>query len=296
MALKIDDDNVIDELNMLLLNVPQNVSTLEKTRWLYMKVGELFSYDYRILINKGLDFVPTDIPNDYISRYQNCIRISKIFNLMLNYIDGCTAEVVERPNVNIRGVADVKHVANEVKLDSGEKLMLDLTLDLYLIQSGCRTKQFGYTDPDGTYDIISQRECEIMDKKMGLSYNGDYLDDKIQSLKEIITKDTNIDDLVNSINKLIPKFIGYHEGYRFIEMLFSTLLPNTSKIMNLKQTTDFTARLCSIVCINDEEFFIFNQNIGLIKTSKSFLRHIISDGWYSDSPTFNEILGINKLK
>ena len=49
-------ENVVGELNLLLLNIPDNLSLIEKIRWLYIKVGKLFSYDYRIANDSKVAF------------------------------------------------------------------------------------------------------------------------------------------------------------------------------------------------------------------------------------------------
>ena len=89
-------ENIINELNLILFNVPQDINLLEKIRWLYIKTGEIFSYDYRI--SNNIDYATTklDFSKNYINRYQTCTQISYIFNLMLNYIDGCDSKVIER--------------------------------------------------------------------------------------------------------------------------------------------------------------------------------------------------------
>ena len=158
-------ENIVGELNLLLLNIPNNLSLIEKIRWLYIKVGKLFSYDYRIANDSNVAFKEIDFYNNYVSNYQTCLQISYLFNMMLNYIDpGIKANVIER-KMDIRGRYEVEHQANEVILPSGEKYILDLTLDLYLIQSGCQTKHFDYeTDASGEYDIIPLCDIKDMDK------------------------------------------------------------------------------------------------------------------------------------
>jgi hypothetical protein len=44
--------NIIGEIKLLISNIPTNVSTEEKIRWLYINLGYLFSYDYRIADNE----------------------------------------------------------------------------------------------------------------------------------------------------------------------------------------------------------------------------------------------------
>ena len=151
-------EDVLSDISLLVNNIPEDLTPLQKVRWIYVHLGKLFSYDYRAAndINYG---IKKDInPSKFIGRYQTCIQISEILSLILNDIDGVECRVVQRKLPNVRFEFRKHHVGDEVILeDNGHrlKLMLDLTLDLYLTQSGCRTMHFGYEDDDtGTYDII----------------------------------------------------------------------------------------------------------------------------------------------
>ena len=164
-----------------------NLTLLEKVRWIYIKAGELFSYDYTILDG---DSVPrVDLKEGYINSYQTCFGVSEILSMLLNHIDpGIKCNVIEREGVN-RGRFEEKHRANEVIIGN-EKYILDLTLDLYLIQSGCQTKEFGFSSsPDVDYDIISLNECREMDEKMGLLKNGEYTDKNGKLSYELLNRD-----------------------------------------------------------------------------------------------------------
>ena len=89
-------ENIINELNLLLFNIPQDISLLEKIRWLYIKVGQIFCYDYRIAENINYAINEIDFSKDYINRYQTCTQISCIFNLMLNNLKGCNSKIIQR--------------------------------------------------------------------------------------------------------------------------------------------------------------------------------------------------------
>ena len=143
-------ENIMKDLNLIMLNIPNNLSSLEKVRWVYKKAGELFSYDYNYINDEESQVI---YEKDFIGNYQTCIEISSILNLMLNNIDSnVKSEIVER-NVDSRGRVD-GHKCNVVSIGN-EKYVLDLTLDLYLIQAGFQTKNFGYyTTVYGDEDII----------------------------------------------------------------------------------------------------------------------------------------------
>ena len=71
----------------------------------------------------------------------------------------------------------MKKTINDLERDIDDlKYILDLTLDLYLIQSGCQTKSFAYeTDSLNTYEIIPSTDIVNIDEKLGLIDNGCYV-------------------------------------------------------------------------------------------------------------------------
>lgn len=300
-------ENIINELNLILFNVPQDINLLEKIRWLYIKTGEIFSYDYRVSDNIDYATNKLDFSENYINRYQTCTQISYIFNLMLNYIDGCDSKVIER-KAEIRGLRGVEHVANEVTLITGEKLILDLTLDLYLIQSGCQTKQFGYTtNIENTCDIISLKECEEIDKRLGLIKNGEYTDKKIKQVKEILdsldysdmNEEQKIEYKINKIIPIIPKFYGYHESKQFVNKLFIEILKEPYKEFNLKHIRDNDMEMVTCFKISSETtslWYLHDSKLGLIKTSPSNLKNMLNCGWYTKSETLLNELSLENKK
>ena len=299
-------ENVIDKLNLLLFNIPENTTLLEKIRWLYIKVGEVFSYNYKVLNDIDYAKKEIDFSKDYIGRYQTCTQISYLLNIMLNNLEGCTSKVIVR-KANIRGNSDVEHVANEVTLVTGEKFILDLTLDLYLIQSGCQTKQFGFTgDIYNTCDIISLKECEIMDRKLGLIKNGEYTDRKIERQKQIIDSlnysnipDVNIiEHRMSLIRELLPNFNGYHEGKLFINKLFNKLLGYSYKEYNLRYIRDNGMELLTCFKIysgGDILWYLYDPKLGIIETNIDRLVNMLSSGWTTKSKSlFDEIAKSSK--
>lgn len=162
----INDNNIIADINLILFNMPKNASYIEQIRWVYIKLGDLFSYDYRVANHPDIVTKQLNFEEDYIGGFQTCIQIAEIMNIVINSLGPeCKGKIVETSD-NVRGIVGPKHRANAVEFSNGEKYLLDLTLDLYLIQSGCQTKHFGYTCPNGEYDIMPLVECESIDKKI----------------------------------------------------------------------------------------------------------------------------------
>ena len=279
------DENVVEKIKEIIDNIPNDLTTLEKIRWIYMKLGQIFSYDFRIISNPEIAKNTVDMSKNYISKYETCVQISYILNNILNKIDGCKCEIVDR-EIEIRGHRGKEHKANAVTLETGEKFLLDLTLDLYLIQSGCQTKEFGLTtDKYSTYDIISLFECKNMDKKLG--FNTNYLDYEIDDLKkEIYNKP--ITEQIKCVNEFLKKikFTGYHEMKRFIDKIIFEVLKVDYKEYNLKYVKDNFIKLYTCFKItegNETYFCLFNDKNELNIVEKEEIQEMLDSGWVTKS-------------
>ena len=180
--------NIIPSINFIMSSIPDNLTDLEKVRYIYINLGKLFSYDYLVIFDESVITKPIDYDKNEIDRYKTCYQISEILMTLINgLIPNCQAKIIER---KIPGRSfNKEHVATEVIFNDGLKLILDLTLDLANIQGGLKTKEFGYTtNSTGDYDIISLKECAEMDKKLGFiadKYTDDYIDEFIEQLSKI---------------------------------------------------------------------------------------------------------------
>ena len=307
-ALNLSDENVLGDIELILKNIP-NVSPIEKVRWLYIKLGHLFSYDYRVVNNpeygrdKIVDF------NTYVGRYETCVQVSSILNEILNSIEGVESKIIERQLGNVRGAYGENHVANEVKIkrdDIYETYLLDLTLDLYLIQAGCKTNHFGFeSGPMGQYDIIPQIDNYEMDTNLNLLKNGDYTNSKINEIKVLLKElEQNnlspkelVDKKILMINYLAKTFPGYHEGKQYVNLLFKELLNMSYKEFNMhsKRDSNVNLKTCYLIEYEDyQKWLIYSNRLGFMSTDSIGLRDMLDDGWITKSETLeNEI---NKTK
>ena len=164
MNLRIGQD-VISSLNFIMSSIPDDLTDLEKVRYIYINLGKIFCYDYRIILDESVVNEKIDYEGNEIGRYKTCYQISEILSTFINgLIPTCKAKVIERTIPGRR--FNNEHVATEVEFKDGLKIILDLTLDLANIQGGLKTKEFGYSsNSKNEYDIISLRECAEMDKK-----------------------------------------------------------------------------------------------------------------------------------
>ena len=292
-------ENIMKDLNLIMLNIPNNLSSLEKVRWVYKKAGELFSYDYNYINDEESQVI---YEKDFIGNYQTCIEISSILNLMLNNIDSnVKSEIVER-NVDSRGRVD-GHKCNVVSIGN-EKYVLDLTLDLYLIQAGFQTKNFGYyTTIYGDEDIIPLADLEEMDKKLGLIKFGEYTDKKVNDAKSRINApknknlsfEENVDLRISEMNKLLYKYNGFLEGKNLINKLLHDFMNYYYKDYYL---TNENEMICCIQISNNEEevWYLYSLSLGLIKTEKEKISQMLDSGWQTKSNSLDDELMESTLK
>lgn len=288
----VKNDNIVSDINLILFNIPENVSILEKVRWIYIKLGELFSYDYTVVSKPKEALKELTFEDNYISPYQTCIQISQIMNIILNSLGPeCKSKIVETQD-SVRGINNSTHKANSVEFSNGEKYLLDLTLDLYLIQSGCQTKHFGFTTPNGEYDILPLLECEKIDKSFGIIKYGEYTDKKINDMKSRLnsidyssmTEDEILNYKLSMLNTLVPKFRGSHEGKMYLNKLFIEVLKSRFKEYHLTLQRESIDELATIYkFIDTDSWYLYTPNLGLFRTSKENIKSMLNSGWISKS-------------
>ena len=298
--MKLENENIVGELNLLLINMPEYNSPLEKLRWLYLKLGKMFCYDYRIASDPSIATNELDFDKNYVGRFQTCAQISYIANIMFNQIPGVKSKIIER-KMDYRGHQQLglEHVANEVTIDGVGKFILDLTLDLYLIQSGYQTEHFGldyfkdhkidlqYTQEG--YDIISLRECRMLDEKIGILPLDGYTNERQNEYMSIFEKqdfsiktpNEIIDYKLKYLSKLVPQFKGHHEGKLLLNKLILEMLKVDYKEFNLTYRNDNTDQIITCFDIfykNEEIWLLYSNTSGIIKTTKEKIEHMLKNG------------------
>lgn len=278
--------------------MPDNVSDLAKIRYFYMKLGNLFCYDFKIIIDEDLALISVNY--DEIGKYQTFTQIAEILNVILNNINkNSKGKIITRNN---NGKHRYSHVANEVMFRdevTGEeyKLLLDLTLDLFRIQAGMETKQFAYTtDMMGSYDIISSRECEKMDRELGLIDDFGYRDKKIKTIKEEIDKKNF--SLIEKINymwkELSLSFIGPHEIRQYFISLISVIFPYLSyDVYNLYYGDVTKSQFASLFILHGEDdiYLLLDNSLGMIVSDKENIKSMFNFGWKTSSKSLLDVIG-----
>ena len=305
--------NLVGELNLILLNIPENLSPLERAWLIYNKAGHVFRYDYRIASNIELAKKEIDFLTNNIDYFQTCTQISYLLNLMLNNIEGLESRVIKR-NIQLRGnfCNKVDHVAVELKdKSSGKEYILDLTLDLYEIQSGMMCEHFGcseyaniiHTNTDKKYDLLSLQERIKLDNKTKINLSGIYTNNRIDECKKkVIEKyttdfDTDIFEYgIEQIKQIIysHNFKGHQEGSLFIKRLFHEILSRVG--INYKEFNLIYLNNEQIVTLFyfdnslDGTFLLYSTDNGIIETKKENIKNMLSYGWSTRSNSLDDLL------
>lgn len=297
-------DNIVDKIKLIKYSIPQNCTDLEKVRYIYMKLGHLFCYDFRIIINESIAHAKLDYNN--ISQFQTCTQISEVLAMLLQNFNGnAEAKVIKRPLPN--GDHCYSHVATEVKFKdtvTGEeyKLLLDLTLDLFRIQAGLQTMQFGYTtDSTGSYDIIPLRECEEMDLHLHLIYNDEYRDKKVEEVRKYLLENNMPlrDKLTYMWQMLQVNFRGSHELMRYAEYLIPSVLPKVQfRNFNLYHKNLSEEEFAILFIIRSKEqdeevYLLFDNQLGIIFSSRNNVIDMLDSEWSTNSQTLYTLLDSN---
>lgn len=244
----------------MVQNMPKGWSALEQVRYLYLQLGNVFSYnrdylhvtDPRILREIYEDFIT--IPMIENGNYQNkinavCKQHARILCDTLNSnrekdIKAKTVGYVEGEENHIDVVVTVE----------GKNYNLNISKDLYKIQKGMKTKGFATksTALDGTVcEILSEEEIKKMDEKNGYCKYGVYTDDILQLLRKEMEEEQNweqfykgkkkdtvfqykIDFIFRHLknNQLEEMEMGIYEVDKYYRKLYSSLLTEEEKQEN----------------------------------------------------------------
>lgn len=235
-------------INDILSNMPENLSNIEKVRYIYLQIGKIFSYEREYLYTQ--DFrVANDMYNDVIT-----ISMINNRNYQNKIVSTCkqTAEVecdvinsLREKNICAKIVGydpiEEKHVAVIVTIDD-KNYYLDINADLYKIQKGMRTVGFAKSSiaVDRTEcDTISSEDLEKIDKKLGYCKYGIYTDDVIDMLRKEMSDEENLKEYIreyieNPYEGEVKEDIIYRFKIDFIFNYLKNNLPEEEKMKSIE--------------------------------------------------------------
>lgn len=289
----------------LLEKIPKGLTKLEQSRWLYIELGKRFRYNMNVfyiseeklgkIYNEGIN-IDEDILNENI-----CKPINIIYLELLKRVG------VEGELKTLSGQYKYNHVGAVLKFDNGLQIYTDLTVDLYCIQKSLKTNNFGYSSPEGEYDILSRKELKNIDDKIGYTFKGLYMNDFI----DMIAKEMKNDDFVNKYlfrhfksdkpnNIISEKFefllkqipfeqMGYVEARNFLLYLIQSIFKEEEKnhivqydLYKEKENADDGREFLNCIIIDEnniKQYYIQSNGKEIEKLSKDKIEKLFSSGW-----------------
>jgi len=178
----------------ILEKMPKDLDDFEKARYIYIELGKYYSYDEKYLIADSIEekqIIFDKSIEDIKDNKAICSSISKIFVKLLNEAN-IKAEIVYEEG-KFCGHMFTKLIIN------GREYRADLIHDLLDIKKGFKTKYFMKNlEYDKSFNEIEDKRLIDIDKKIGYSKNGIYMDDVINMLKEemILLKDKSSNEAI----------------------------------------------------------------------------------------------------
>ena len=252
---------LIKELLNDIKEKTKDFSEIEKVRYVYLKLGSIFNFDSNFSFGNSktrYDIYRSCSPrveklNEYLE--QKTV-ICRSLSYILRYI------LRELGIKNEMGYEDIekriKHTYNIVKLQDGDTIYLDLQEDLENIQFKCRPKFF--------LSSLTQKELEIIDKKIGyISDEEYYYDEYFKFLEYNLSYFSNLKEkalfiLQNLDYYYLPK--GYIEMRWFYAKSLVKLLKNDARKIHIIDGFDSELKELLIIKIdlpyNDSNYYLIS--------------------------------------
>lgn len=256
------------KLSKILDSIPNDLTSLEKARYLYLNLGNLVGFDINTILEKNLDY-----DYYYVNELNNiwfALSNSKCINSSLTKI---YLYLCERCNISneIILLNSYDYKVNRITLDDKDNFIADPTKDLANIEANFQTKHFG------AYNIDRK-----MDQKLGYIAN-DYNDIKLDLiLKKLDYKDEEL--LKNILNKSgeildIRKIKPIELGMIYDNLFQKYFSGNKFNINNL-YLHDLAKKKEHFLLISDgRKYYSFNyRNNAFLEINKEALKEELTSG------------------
>ena len=289
----------------ILKEMPEGLTDLEKSRWLYIKLGKLFTYDMNAFYLREEKLGDKYNQKVDIRNLESTHLICKPINEI--YIDLLKELSIKAELIEVSHNYEFNHVGTRVEFNDGLIIFTDLTLDLYRIQTGMRTLNFAYTSPGSDYDILSKRELREIDNKLGYTFRGVYLDDfidfvsgelknpeKVQryllngkSINEVNTAEIVSKKLNFLLKHVLPTDLGYVESRNLLLEVLGKCLTNEEQSCVkqydlVKDKVDGSVEFTNCIKINDEKeefFYVKLPDSNMERKSVRDVERLFENGW-----------------
>ena len=298
----------------ILKKIPNNLTQIEQARWLYIELGKHFKYDMNVFYLPSEKLGETynkkvDVDREYFEKTL-CKTINEIYIELLKRLK------IKSELKTFDGDYEYNHVGTVIKFDDGLEIFTDLTVDLYRIQNGLKTNNYGYSSPEGVYDILSRIEMKKIDDKIGYTYLGLYMNDFIEIIAEEMKNQEFVEkylpknygeghvvaDKFEFMLKQIPfEKLGYVEARNFLMYLIDTVFTDCEK-QKIKQYDLYRElenderEFINCIAINEQKikFFIQEENKNIQKVDKEKMNEMFEKGWKNRHK--KEILNLEEVE
>ena len=237
-------NRIIDEMHQKFGK--DDLTELEKARYLYIELGKLFRYkmDYLTLYKRKQEDIYFDMV-DYDDIRTNswiCVQMSDIYVEALKRI-GISAST--QKDINGRSDYSMPHKYTVINLSDGRNIVADLIYDLPFIQLGMKTGYFGTNSENNQKDVVSEEEIKSADDKIGYTFQVSkkeyaYTETFLEMIKQELADPEKMKEYVRNVYDgeeykrenlieykldLIGKFLGlenmgFYEGSKVLAMFY----------------------------------------------------------------------------
>ena len=233
-------NNVIDKI---ISNIPSNLSKLEISKYLYISIGKLISYDINIIPDKNeiINYSNLNTINNIWGALSNLKATNQSYCKLYLYLCSLFNIDCEIITINNMGV-----LANKLTIDNNT-LIVELTADIPFIQAGYKTKYFSdYND-----DIEIDRKINyILD-----NYN------EIKLEKILKNNDNNMLNILSNIQTILN--ISNMEPISLeviLTMIFSKYYSNMNIKINNFYINNKNNKKHFIVITHKDNYYSYNYN------------------------------------
>lgn len=270
----------------------ENYNELETIRFVYLDLGAKVSFDLffalgstevKRKIYKDIVYSDASILKSFITKKINCKSLSYLLEYILKKL-GINARSI----TSSRGIRGAKHVYNEITLQNGQIINIDLEDDLKNINMHMQTVNFAQ-------NILTSAELEALDTKIGYItseyyYTNEYLYFLLSQIRDFKSTHEKVTFILENIDVYVNMpSMGYHAIYWYFEKIFDFLL-NGSERLKVSHTLVFNRFnkeeayliISSLRPYNVYDYYIYNRKSNTFNLiSKEALLELMTKGYQS---------------
>ena len=225
-----------DLIDMIINNMPDGLTQLEKARYIYIELGKQRRFDTRYYYGNTSTrrriYREAQLARSNPRKLRNkrtiiCVTLSEIYRSALEQV-GIECEVVQNGTVGDKHVIPVVTLNDEIR--GSMRIRADLQQDLEAIQTGMSTVEFGTINKyERNYDVINELELKRIDQKIGYIdeyYRDRDIDDARSEVREMNANESLRYILQNSKLFANSNFNGHVERRKYFRFLLDTIIPH----------------------------------------------------------------------